>query len=81
MKGCNRLPIEFQWAPCRYSNNVAELRTFSSLQSGMPAPCPWCRGGLELSTRELSKFNTKPFRHPYELIISSSTIHHYFRQY
>jgi len=38
----------------------------------MSAHCPWCRGGLEMSTGELSKFDTKPLRHPYELRISSS---------
>ena len=25
MTFCNRLPIDFQWAPCVFSNNVAEL--------------------------------------------------------
>lgn len=24
MKFCNRLPIVFQWAPCKFSNNAAE---------------------------------------------------------
>jgi hypothetical protein len=53
---CNRHLIDFQWAPCKFSNNVAGLRTLSSCHCGMFAPCPWCRGGLEMSTRELSKF-------------------------
>lgn len=69
---CNRLPIDLQWAPCKFSNNVAELRTLSCRHCGMSDPCLWCRDGLEMSTRELSKFDTKPLRHPYELRISSS---------
>ena len=69
---CDRLPIAFQWAPCKFSNNVAELRTLPCCQCGMSAPCPWRRGGVEMSIRELSKFDTKPLRHPYELRISSS---------
>ena len=69
---CDRLPIAFQWAPCKFSNNVAELRTLPCCQCGMSAPCPWCRSGVEMSVRELSKFDTKPLRHPYELRISSS---------
>lgn len=71
-KFCNRLPIDFHWAPCKFSNSVEELRTLSCHHFGMSALCLWCRGGLEMTTRELSKFDTKPLRHPYELRISSS---------